>query len=51
MIGYVLDTPDEKFSDFITEAEAWAIGRWLADGSVDLKKVIREFLLAVVRKN
>ena len=38
LIGYVLDTPDEKFSDFITEAEAWAIGRWLADGSVDLKK-------------
>ena len=38
LIGYVLDTPDERFSDFVTEAEAWAIGRWLADGSVDLKK-------------
>lgn len=37
MIAYVLDEqslPD----DFIDEAHAWAIGRWLADGSVDLKK-------------
>ena len=38
LVGYVLDVPDEKMDNLITESEAWAIGRWLADGSVDLSK-------------
>ena len=37
MVAYVLDTPTLP-DDFITKAEAWALGRWLADGSVDLKR-------------
>lgn len=36
LVAYVLDVPSKE-SD-ITKAEAWALGRWLADGSVDLKK-------------
>ena len=36
MVAYVLDVPTLP-DDFITKAEAWAIGRWLADGSVSLK--------------
>ncbi len=38
LVGYVLDTPDERMKDFLTEDEAWAVGRWLADGSVDISK-------------
>ena len=38
LVGYVLDIPDEKYKNMISESEAWAIGRWLADGSIDLKK-------------
>jgi intein/homing endonuclease len=37
MVAYKIDVPDLP-SDFITEEEAWAVGRWLADGSVDLTK-------------
>lgn len=37
LIAYRIDIPTLP-NDFITEAEAWAIGRWLADGSVDLTK-------------
>lgn len=37
LIGYRLDTPNLP-DNFITEDEAWAIGRWLADGSLDLKR-------------
>jgi intein/homing endonuclease len=37
MIAYKIDEPTLP-DDFISEDEAWAIGRWIADGSVDLKK-------------
>ena len=37
LIGYRIDIPSLP-DDFISEAEAWAVGRWIADGSVDLKK-------------
>jgi hypothetical protein len=37
LVGYRLDIPTLP-DDFITEDEAWAIGRWLADGSIDLKR-------------
>ena len=37
LVGYRLDVPTLP-DDFMTEEEAWAVGRWLADGSVDLKK-------------
>jgi len=37
LIAYGIDRPSLP-DDFMTEAEAWAVGRWLADGSVDLKK-------------
>ena len=37
LIAYGIDQPTLP-DDFITEAEAWAVGRWIADGSVDLKK-------------
>lgn len=37
MVAYRIDVADLP-SDFIAEEEAWAVGRWLADGSVDLKK-------------
>ena len=37
MIAYRIDKPSLP-EDFISETEAWAIGRWLADGSVDLKR-------------
>jgi len=37
LIGYRIDTPTLP-ENFMTEAEAWAVGRWLADGSVDLTK-------------
>ena len=37
LVAYRIDIPRLP-EDFITEEEAWAIGRWLADGSVDIKK-------------
>lgn len=37
MIGYRIDIPTLP-DDFISEIDAWIIGRWLADGSVDLTK-------------
>ena len=37
LVAYGLDQPSLP-DDFISEAEAWAVGRWTADGSVDLKK-------------
>ena len=37
LIAYGIDHPTLP-DDFISEAEAWAVGRWLADGSVDLTK-------------
>ena len=37
LIGYRLDKPSLP-DDFMTESEAWAVGRWIADGSVDLTK-------------
>jgi len=37
LIGYRYDVPTLP-EDFMTEAEAWAVGRWIADGSVDLTK-------------
>ena len=37
LVAYRIDTPSLP-EEFITEAEAWAVGRWLADGSVDLTK-------------
>lgn len=37
LIAYEIDHP-ELPEDFISESEAWAVGRWLADGSVDLSK-------------
>ena len=38
LIGYVLDIPDDNINCPLTEDEAWAVGRWLADGSVDLTR-------------
>ena len=35
LIGYRIDIPSLP-DGFISEAEAWAVGRWIADGSVDL---------------
>jgi site-specific DNA-cytosine methylase/intein/homing endonuclease len=37
LVGYRIDTPTLP-ENFMTEDEAWAVGRWIADGSVDLKK-------------
>ena len=37
MVGYKVDVPSLP-DGYITEVEAWAVGRWLADGSVDLKR-------------
>ena len=37
LIAYKIDIPTLP-ENFMSEAEAWAVGRWLADGSVDLKK-------------
>ncbi len=37
LIGYRIDKPVLP-ENFITKYEAWAVGRWIADGSVDLKK-------------
>ena len=37
LVGYLIDKPTLP-DDFISRDEAWAIGRWIADGSVDLSK-------------
>ena len=37
LVGYRIDTPTLP-ENFMTEDEAWAVGRWIADGSVDLNK-------------
>jgi hypothetical protein len=37
LIAYRVDEPSLP-GNFMSDADAWAIGRWLADGSVDLKK-------------
>ena len=37
LVGYLIDKPTLP-DDFISSDEAWAIGRWIADGSVDLSK-------------
>lgn len=37
LIAYKIDIPTLP-ENFMSEAEAWAVGRWLAGGSVDLKK-------------
>jgi intein/homing endonuclease len=37
LIGYSVDTPTID-SGALTDDLAWALGRWLADGSVDLKR-------------
>lgn len=36
LVAHRIDVPTLP-DDFISEAEAWTVGRWLADGSVDLK--------------
>ena len=46
MIAYKVDSstlPD----DFISETEAWALGRYIADGSVDLKKSTPRIFISV----
>lgn len=37
MVGYKVDVPSLP-DGYITEVEAWTVGRWLANGSVDLKR-------------
>ena len=37
MVGYRIDVPNLS-ADYISQAEAWVLGRWLADGSLDLTK-------------
>ncbi|MDO5456586.1 MAG: DNA cytosine methyltransferase, partial [Eubacteriales bacterium] len=37
LVAFCMDHPTLP-EDFISEAEAWAVGRWIADGSVDLTK-------------
>lgn len=46
MIGYRLDIPTLPDS-FITDAEAWALGRWLADGSVDTNRSTPRIFISV----
>ena len=49
MVGYRLDVPDLP-EDFISEIDAWILGRWLADGSVDLKKSNPRIFISVGEK-
>ncbi len=37
LIGYRIDKPTLP-GNFMSESEAWVVGRWIADGSVDLTK-------------
>lgn len=46
LVAYKLDTPSLPY-EFITEAEAWAVGRYLADGSADLSKVNPRIFISV----
>lgn len=46
MIGYVLDNPTLP-NNFISKEIAWAIGRYIADGSVDLKRSSPRIFISV----
>lgn len=46
MIGYILDSPTLP-DNFISKEIAWAIGRYIADGSVDLKKSSPRIFISV----
>ncbi len=46
LIAYGIDHPTLP-DCFISETEAWAVGRWLADGSVDLKKSNPRIFLSI----
>lgn len=46
LVAYRLDEPSLP-ENFISKEEAWALGRYIADGSVDLKKNIPRIFISV----